>query len=49
MRTLPPGQVTLNHRAMATEFSITTVHPDARYARQAIAEAFQELDRLEGC
>ena len=43
----PPGQTTLGHQAMATTFSITIAHGDERYARQAIAEAFQELDRLE--
>ncbi|MHB8973039.1 MAG: FAD:protein FMN transferase [Pirellulaceae bacterium] len=43
----PPGQTTLAHQAMATTFSITIAHGDAQYARQAIAEAFQELDRLE--
>lgn len=32
---------------MATAFSITIAHADARYARQAAAEAFDELDRLE--
>jgi FAD:protein FMN transferase len=32
---------------MATEFRITIVHPDQRYARQAAAEAWIELDRLE--
>jgi thiamine biosynthesis lipoprotein len=47
MRTDPPGQVTLYHQAMATDFSITIVHPDRRYARQAAAEAFRELDQLE--
>jgi thiamine biosynthesis lipoprotein len=39
--------VTVCHEAMATEFAITFAHVDARYARQAAAEAFHELDRLE--
>ncbi len=43
----PPGLTTLCHQGMATDFSITIAHDDERYARQAIAEAFQELDRLE--
>jgi thiamine biosynthesis lipoprotein len=47
MRTDPPGQLTLRHQAMATDFSITIAHGDTRYARQAAAEAFLELDRLE--
>jgi len=47
MRTDLPGQVTLCHQAMATDFSITIAHPDSRYARQAATEAFLELDRLE--
>ena len=47
MRTDSPGQVTLCHQAMATDFSITIAHPDTRYAHQAAAEAFLELDRLE--
>lgn len=43
-----PGLTTVRHHAMATEFAITVADADARYARQAAAEAFQELDRLEG-
>ncbi|MHB8863353.1 MAG: FAD:protein FMN transferase [Pirellulaceae bacterium] len=42
-----PGQVTRSHPAMATTFSITLAHADELYARQAMAEAFMELERLE--
>ncbi|NLX53698.1 MAG: FAD:protein FMN transferase [Planctomycetaceae bacterium] len=47
MRT-EPGHVTLYRQAMATDFSITIAYPDHQYARQAAAEAFRELERLEG-
>jgi thiamine biosynthesis lipoprotein len=36
------------HEAMATTFEIFIQHENARYARQAAAAAFMELDRLEG-
>ena len=36
------------HEAMATTFEIFIQHKNARYARQAAAAAFMELDRLEG-
>jgi len=36
------------HEAMATTFEVIVVHEDARYARQAAAAAFDEVDRLEG-
>lgn len=39
---------TLSHQAMATSFTATLVHSDPGYARQAVAAAFAELDRLEG-
>ncbi len=39
--------ITVRHEAMATLFSITLSHIDKRYARQAAAEALQELDRLD--
>ncbi|MBM4030534.1 MAG: FAD:protein FMN transferase [Planctomycetes bacterium] len=38
---------TLTHEAMATTFRLVIAHGDAAYARQAAAEAFAELDRLE--
>ena len=44
----PIPRHTLAHEAMATTFKITVVHADAIYARQAAAEAFAELDRIEG-
>jgi FAD:protein FMN transferase len=47
MGTQPPGQITRRHQAMATDFSITVAHPDVAYAGQAVAAAFDELDRLE--
>jgi thiamine biosynthesis lipoprotein len=37
----------LFHEAMATTFSIRVAHEDPRYARQAVAAAFAELDALE--
>ena len=38
---------TLFHEAMATTFSVEVVHPEPRYARQAVAAVFAELDMLE--
>jgi thiamine biosynthesis lipoprotein len=35
------------HEAMATFFELAIAHPDERYAQQAAATAFRELDRLE--
>jgi thiamine biosynthesis lipoprotein len=37
-----------SHEAMATTFEIIIVHEDERYAQQAAAAAFDEVDRLEG-
>jgi thiamine biosynthesis lipoprotein len=37
-----------SHEAMATIFEIIIIHEDERYARQAAAAAFEEVDRLEG-
>ena len=37
-----------SHEAMATTFEILILHEDERYARQAAAAAFDEVDRLEG-
>lgn len=37
-----------SHEAMATTFEIIIQHEDARYAKQAAWQAFDELDRLEG-
>ena len=39
---------TLTHEAMATTFKLTVGHADPVYARQACAEAFAELERIEG-
>jgi len=36
-----------SHFAMATVFEIFIIHDDARYAQQAVREAWQELKRLE--
>jgi len=36
-----------SHDAMATTFEVIIAHNDTRYARQAAAAAFDELDRLE--
>ncbi len=49
MSTPSSSRLTVAHHAMATEFSITIVCHDARYARQAAAEAFAQLERLEDC
>jgi len=35
------------HEAMATTFEVMVVHEDERYAGQAAAAAFEEVDRLE--
>jgi thiamine biosynthesis lipoprotein len=43
-----PGMKRFSHEAMATTFEVIVVHEDARYARQAAAAAFEEVDRLEG-
>lgn len=43
----PPLRQVLTHEAMTTAFKITVVHEDAAYARQAVAAAFEELDRIE--
>lgn len=48
MSGLLPQRQALQHEAMATRFSLTLVHEDPRYARQAAAAAFVELDRIEG-
>ena len=42
------GMKRFSHEAMATTFEILIVHEDNRYARQAAAAAFDEVDRLEG-
>lgn len=39
---------TFEHEAMATHFTISIDGADGRYAGQAAAAAFRELDRLEG-
>ncbi len=41
-------RLTLVHQAMATDFRATVLHDDPDYARQAVAAAWAELDRLEG-
>jgi thiamine biosynthesis lipoprotein len=43
-----PGMKRFSHEAMATTFEIIVVYEDERYARQAAAAAFNEVDRLEG-
>jgi len=43
-----PDRQTLTHEAMATAFRLAIVHPEPRYARQAAAAAFAELERIEG-
>ncbi|MHC4560898.1 MAG: FAD:protein FMN transferase [Planctomycetota bacterium] len=45
---LIPGMKRFSHEAMATTFELIIVHEDDRYARQAAAAAFDEVDRLEG-
>lgn len=42
------GMKRFSHEAMATTFEIIVVYEDERYARQAAAAAFDEVDRLEG-
>ena len=42
------GMKRFSHEAMATIFEIIIIHEDERYARQAAAAAFEEVDRLEG-
>jgi FAD:protein FMN transferase len=44
---LIPGMRRFSHEAMATTFEILAVHEDERYARQAAAAAFDEVERLE--
>ena len=41
------GMKRFSHEAMATAFEVIVVHEDDRYARQAAAAAFAEVDRLE--
>ncbi|HUU17135.1 MAG TPA: FAD:protein FMN transferase [Sedimentisphaerales bacterium] len=43
-----PGMKRFCHEAMATTFEVIIEHEDARYARQAAAAAFDEVDWLEG-
>lgn len=43
-----PGMKRFCHEAMATTYEVIMVHDDDRYARQAAAAAFDEVDRLEG-
>lgn len=38
---------TLLHEAIATTFSVEMMHPEPRYAHQAVAATFAELDALE--
>jgi thiamine biosynthesis lipoprotein len=42
------GMKRFSHEAMATTFEVVVVHEDERYAAQAAAAAFEEVDRLEG-
>jgi thiamine biosynthesis lipoprotein len=48
MNARPNERQTVTHEAMDTRFAVTVVHTDPRYARQAVTEAFAELDRIEG-
>jgi len=48
MRRDVPGQVTVRSEAMATDFHVTIAHNEPRYARQAAAAAFQELEWIDG-
>ncbi len=41
------GMKRFSHEAMATTFEVIIVHDDEKYARQAAAAAFEEVDRLE--
>jgi thiamine biosynthesis lipoprotein len=43
-----PDRQTMTHHAMATVYKLTLVHGEPAYARQAAAEAFAELNRIEG-
>jgi len=43
-----PGMKRFCHEAMATTFEVIVVYDDDRYARQAAAAAFDEVERLEG-
>jgi len=43
-----PGMKRFSHEAMATIFELILIHEDERYAGQAAAAAFEEVDRLEG-
>ncbi len=42
-----PGMKRFSHEAMATTFEVIVVHEDEKYARQAAAAAFEEVNRLE--
>ncbi len=42
------GMKRFYHEAMATTFEVIVIHEDGRYAQQAAAAAFREVDRLEG-
>ena len=41
-----PGMKRFSHEAMATTFEVIVVHDDEKYARQAAAAAFEEVNRL---
>ncbi len=41
------GMKRFSHEAMATTYEVIVVHDDERYAGQAAAAAFEEVDRLE--
>jgi len=41
------GMKRFSHEAMATTYEVIVVHEDERYAGQAAAAAFEEVDRLE--
>ncbi|MFC1636364.1 FAD:protein FMN transferase [Planctomycetota bacterium] len=42
------GMKRFSHEAMATIFEVIIIHEEERYAAQAAAAAFEEVDRLEG-
>lgn len=42
-----PGMKRFSHEAMATTFEVIVIHEDEKYARQAAAAAFEEVNRLE--
>ena len=42
-----PGMKRFSHEAMATTYEVIVVHDDEKYARQAAAAAFEEVNRLE--